>query len=332
MIDYSVAIRTLGKTPDILRQELESLHNQTVPPKQIIIYIAKGYNRPDFTIGMEQYIEVNKGMVAQRALPYDEITTDLLLLLDDDVSFQSDAIERVLALMESTSADCIAFDTFRNHEMSVASKFRAAITGFVFPRFNKKWAFKIHWNDSFSYINHPGTGCYKSMSAAGPAAMWKKNSLLKLRFDDELWLDNLGFAYGDDALEFYKLYANGGKLMVTFDTGITNLDAKTASSTYHKSSDRFLIMAMANTIRWHRMHYQPTSSRAVAFCKLCAFSFKVMWQVWIIFLTSMVLLKFKSPVYFVQGMLKGIAYIKSPEYKKLHPYILSKDQLRIIMD
>ncbi len=325
MLEYSVAIRTLGKAPDILRQELESLHNQTVLPKEIIIYIAKGYQLPDFTVGIERYIEVDKGMVAQRALPYNEITTDRILLLDDDVSFGNDAIEKILNLMDATSADCIAFDTFRNHEMSVVSKLYAAISNFIFPRIKKNWAFKVHCNGSFSYINNPGQGCYKSMSAAGPASIWNKSSLLKLHFEDELWLDHLGFAYGDDELEFYKLYVNGGCLMVTFDHGITNLDGKTASSIYHKSADRYYTMAMANTIRWHRMHYKISNSQRAAFGKLCSFSFRLMWQFGLISLMSIASFDFKSPLFFIKGIHKGIDFIKSEEYKNIPSYILSKD-------
>ena len=87
MLTYSVAIRTLGKSPETLRAELESLHAQTVKPEKIIIYLAKGYERPSFTVGYEEYVLVNKGMVAQRALPYDEIDSECVLLLDDDVAW-----------------------------------------------------------------------------------------------------------------------------------------------------------------------------------------------------------------------------------------------------
>lgn len=322
MIEYSVAIRTLGKAPDTLRDELVSLHSQTIPPKEIIIYIAKGYPRPAFTIGIEQYVEVNKGMVAQRALDYNEITADLVLLLDDDVEFDHDVIERTIDLMVATSADCIAFDTFRNHEMSIASKLRSAIFSFVFPRIDKRWAFRIHCNGSFSYINSPDNGCYPSMSAAGPASLWKKTSLLKMRFADELWLDRMGFAYGDDELEFYKLHINGGKLMVTFDAGVRNLDAKTASGSYHKSQDKFFTMAMANTVRWHRMHYKSAGSPLSAFRNLCAFTLKMMWQTAIISLTSVASLQFKSPACFIKGIYKGFRYIKSDDYNKIPPYLL----------
>lgn len=38
-MNYSVAIRTLGTSVESLRLELESLHQQTILPEKIIIYI-----------------------------------------------------------------------------------------------------------------------------------------------------------------------------------------------------------------------------------------------------------------------------------------------------
>ena len=87
MKKYSVAIRTLGTSGDLLKRELQSLQRQTVRPQKVVIYIAEGYRRPSFTVADEQYIYVKKGMVAQAALDYDEIDTELILKLDDDVEF-----------------------------------------------------------------------------------------------------------------------------------------------------------------------------------------------------------------------------------------------------
>ncbi len=322
MLTYSVAIRTLGKSPETLRAELESLHAQTVKPEKIIIYLAKGYERPSFTVGYEEYVLVNKGMVAQRALPYDEIDSECVLLLDDDVAFEQDSVEQVIKLMERHNADCIAYDTFENHKMSLKAKIRSALVGFVFPRFNKRWAFKIHWNDSFSYITNPGRGCYPSMSAAGPASLWKKTALKAMHFEHELWLDKLGFAYGEDAIAFYKLHLNGGRLMVAFDYGVSNLDAKTASGQYHRSVNRFKTMAKANTIRWHRSQYLPTKSKTKAVLKTMSFSFKMFWTLGLLAIMSVKKTYRKAPKLFVEGIKDGMKYTKSAEYKSIPPYLM----------
>lgn len=326
MLTYSVAIRTLGQNPDILKTELESLHAQTVRPEKIIIYIAKGYKVPDFTVGIEEYVETDKGMVAQRAVRYDEISSDCILLLDDDVAFSKDCIQRILLQMEKYNADCIAFDTFRNHKMTLPGKIKAALSGLVFPHFNRKWAFKIHWNDTFSYINNPEEKCYASMSAAGPASLWKKKAILSMHFEDERWLDKLGFAYGDDGLEFYKLYLNGGKLMVTFDNGVTNLDAKTSSSSYIKSASRFYTMSKALVIRWHRMHFKSAKNSFIGLFKLFSFAFRLFWQLSILCILSATKNYRCAALNFLKGIVSGLKYIKSPEYRNLPSYLLSPEK------
>ena len=68
-MEYTVVIRTLGKAGGKYQKMLDSLKSQTMPPKEIIVYIAEGYDIPKETIGVERYVYVKKGMVAQRALP-----------------------------------------------------------------------------------------------------------------------------------------------------------------------------------------------------------------------------------------------------------------------
>ncbi len=317
---YSVAIRTLGKSPDTLRRELESLHRQTVRPEKIVIYIAEGFPQPDFLVGMEEYVAVRKGMLTQRALRYDEVDTEYLLLLDDDVEFEADSLERLLGIMEKERADCVACDTFENHKMSLYGKVRAALCQLVFPHFDSGRAFRIHSNGSFSYIFSPKKSHYPSMSAAGPAALWRKSSFLKLHVEDELWLDNLGFAYGEDVLTFFKLFVSGGRLFVAFDCGINNLDAKTSSGTYHGSAAKFRIMGKAQKILWHRMIYSLAADKRGRFVCRLSFGFKVNWLRMVLALISI------SPGYrralaeYNMGIREAEEFINSDTYRELPPY------------
>lgn len=82
---YTAVIRTLGIAGEKYQRELDSLLNQTMPPEDIIVYIAEGYSIPKETCGKERYIYVKKGMVAQRAIRYEEVNTEWILFLDDDV-------------------------------------------------------------------------------------------------------------------------------------------------------------------------------------------------------------------------------------------------------
>lgn len=316
---YSVAIRTLGTSGDALRRELISLHRQSLQPEKIIIYIAKGYAIPGFRVGIEQYVYVDKGMVSQRALNYDEISSDCILLLDDDVELSPDSAAILLTQMEENDADCVAVDTFANHNMSLLSKIKAAMSGLVFPRFDQKWAFRLHSNGSFSYVNNPKRGIYPSQSAAGPCSLWRKKSLLSIRLKDELWLDRMGFAYGDDDLEFYKLYINGGRLFVSFNAGVKNLDSKTSSSAFHQDEKKFYIRAKSNFIRWYRMHYEHKSTFAQNI-SILSFTIKNLWLALIHIILSFATFNANPIKRFCRGLSDGYKFVKSDEYKKIPPY------------
>ena len=84
-LEYCAVIRTIGRAGRMYQRLLDSLASQTIPPKKILVYLAEGYDRPTETIGIEQIVQVSKGMVAQRALPYDEVDTEWMLMLDDDI-------------------------------------------------------------------------------------------------------------------------------------------------------------------------------------------------------------------------------------------------------
>ena len=65
MTNYSIAIRTLGTTGEKFVRELESIKRQTVQPDKVVIYIAEGYKRPDYTIGKEEYVMTGKALLWQ---------------------------------------------------------------------------------------------------------------------------------------------------------------------------------------------------------------------------------------------------------------------------
>lgn len=325
MKNYSVAIRTLGTAGDKFKRELISLHKQTVMPEKILIYIAEGYKRPDFTIGMEEYVWVKKGMVAQRALPYNEINSECIFLLDDDVEFAPDSAERMLKAMEENNADCVGADTFKNQDMAFKQKAFAALTNWVLPHSSSsEWAFKIHRHGSFSYNSHPTRSFYWSQSCAGPASLWKKDVFLSLRIPDELWLESFGFPFGEDVVTFYKLHLNGYKLGILYDSGIVNLDGKTSSGNYQKNPQKFYVRSKASYIIWYRTIYNlPTRKDLDKFYTAIMYGIKALWLLLINICAGIRLLSIKIPYYYLTGIIDGIKYTKSEEFKRIHPYILS---------
>ena len=321
-MSYSVAIRTLGTSP-FLQKELESLQHQTVKPDKIMVYIAEGYKRPLFSVGTEEYRWVPKGMVRQRALNYEEIDSEYILFLDDDVELAPNTAELLLKAAEGFAADCVGADTFKNHEMTIKSKLYAIATNLVFPRPYDQWAFKIHRNGSFSYNNSPQKGFYLSQSCAGPAWLCRKKVFLSLHMEDELWLDSLGFPFGEDALETYKIFKNGYKIGVYYDSGIKNHDAKSSSGNFQKDERRFYIRGYASFVLWWRMIYdiknQPNWSRIFT---ILTFGFKLLWLFGIHIICAIVLRSIKIPYYFLIGIKGGWKYAHSIEYKRVPSYII----------
>jgi GT2 family glycosyltransferase len=240
------------------------------------------------------------------------------MMLDDDVYLASDSAERMLSAMEQYDADCVGADLFKNQDMSRRSKLYAAITNLVFPHYDNEWAFKIHSNGSFSYNNHPTRPFYWSQSCGGPASMWRKSVYDKLRMTDELWLDDMGFAYGDDALEFYKVYRNGYKLGVLYNAGITNLNAQSTSAIFRKSSDFFYVRTKAMFCIWWRSCFLPSEDKAIT---AISFLLKAVWLFLVMCMAAIVLLKISIIPNYLRGLRDAWQYVHYNKFKSLTPYV-----------
>ncbi len=320
---YSVAIRTLGTSGEKFVRELESIKRQTVQPEKVIVYIADGYNRPEYTIGREEYVWVKKGMMSQRILRYDEIDSPLLLLLDDDIELAPDSVEKLIVAMEENQLDCIAPDTFRNHRMPLSRKIYAGVTNLVFPHYSDNWAFKIHGNGSFSYNNNVKKDVYLSQSAAGPASLWKKEVFLALHLDDELWLERFGFPFGEDALTYNKLFKNGYRLGVHYNSGVKNLDGKSSSGAFQRNTRKFYVRSIASLLIWYRICFSP--SNISIFKKTWAalsFSIKVTWLLLVNILAAIRLMRPLVIYYYLKGLFDGIKLIHSKDFQSLPNYVV----------
>lgn len=322
---YSIAIRTLGTSGEKFVKELDSIANQTIKPDKVIVYIAKGYKKPTYSIGIEEYVEVPKGMVAQRVLDYKEINSDYILMLDDDVELSPNSVELLLKAATEHNADCVAADTFQNHKMSILSKIYNMIVNLSFPFYSRKYAFKFSKTASSLYNNNPQNRFYLSQSAAGPAALWKKNSFLAMNYSDELWLEQFGFPYGEDAVIFNKLHKNSKKLGVLYNAGIKHLDGKTSSSSYHKNVRKFYTRSYASFVIWYRTCFNlNTNSIIKKSAILFRFSLKCIWLLPINLTASIRFRSINVIAYYIKGIFDGIKYVKSTDFKKIPNFIIKK--------
>lgn len=318
---YSVVIRTLGKGGDIYQKCLDSIAQQSLTPDSVIVYLAEGYEKPSQTIGLEQIVYVSKGMVAQRALPYSEVTSEYMLLLDDDVYLPPNAVETLYNELISNGGDVISPIVFDNKGASPKEKLIRTLTGREVCRpFDGRWANKVLMTGGFSYNNKPSHAVYESQTNAGPCLFCKKDTFLNARFQDELWLDQAPYAFPEDQVLFYKMYLMGYKVLSSFDSGIVHMDASTTISNTKEKNLKVIYSEYRNKIVfWHRFLFLPSSVGRKLWAVL-----SILYSYVLQFIKYSVLGiagKVDVVTSFMYGLRDGYSFIKSIEYKQL-PRIL----------
>ena len=313
-IDYTAVVRTLGTAGEKYQKLLNSLILQTVKPKDIIVYIAEGYPLPKETVGVERYVYVKKGMVAQRSLPYTEVETEYILFLDDDVYLSPNSVEILYRQLKSNDANVISPDVFPNSKRSFRNEIMMTLSGRMRARRNdEKWGYKVMRNAGYSYNANPIKNVYFSQTNAGPCFFCTKKDFLDIHFEEELWMDRLGYALGEDQVMFYKMYKKGMKVLTSYNSGIEHLDAGTTIKS--KDKEKTLIYAdfRFKTIFWHRFIFLPETALILklwdVLCLGYAFTFTLLIS---ILKGDFDILKLKW-----SAIKNGISFLKSTEYKSL---------------
>ncbi len=255
---YTAVIRTLGKAGEKYQSLLDSLCAQTLPPEEIIVYIAEEYPLPKETCGKEYYVYVKKGMIAQRALPYREVKTEWMLLLDDDLYLPPHFVEEMKDAVESFNVDVASPDIYDNASRRLKGEILMTLSGRMRARRGSdKWAFKLMPTCGFSYNKHPVKKVYLSQTNAGACCLCRKQDFLKIKLGDELWLDRNNYPIGEDQMMFYKMYLAGLKQITVFGTGIEHLDA--GSNLGNKDKELKLIEGeyFFRRVFWQRFLQEP---------------------------------------------------------------------------
>ncbi len=259
-MEYTAVIRTLGKAGDKYQRLLDSLVVQTILPKEIIVYIAEGYELPKETIGIERYVYVKKGMMAQRALPYTEVGTEYMLCLDDDLELASNTVERMHYLLIENGADVISPDIFPNAERSLGSELMMTLSGRMRARRgDNRWGYKVMRTAGYSYNKSPNGEVLESQSNAGACFLCRKHDFNKIALQQELWIDKIPYALGEDQIMYYKMFWSGMKILTWYNHDIVHLDAGD-----NRSPKRVQTLIYCDfwfkTIFWHRFIYLPETS------------------------------------------------------------------------
>lgn len=324
-LKYCVAIRTLGKAGEKYQQELDSLVNQTLPPKKILVYLAEGYERPKETVSIEEIIYCPKGMVSQRARDYKEVDTPYVLMLDDDVYLPPTAVEQMMKAMTDKQADCVVADTFPSQNLPLKNKILAALTNWATPHIDQRWGIKIGRTSTFSYLNNPKKDFYPAQSGAGPCALWHTKTFKETHLEHELWIDQLGFAYGEDLLLYHKLYRNGGKLLIHYTCGAKHLDAQSSRTAYQQDPERLMKRARSWFILWWRTQYDAADLSVIdKLLSVICYSIKVIYDVLLHLLYSITRLSYKPLYNYLKGLVAGYRFVHSNTYRNVPNFILKR--------
>lgn len=325
---YSVAIRTVGKGGEKYISELQSLHMQTIRPQHIYVFIANGYKRPEAQVGMEEYIDTPRGLVHQRAAA-NVVDDEYILIIDDDVYFPANAVESMYSALIEHDADAIAPDTFPSQSLPWLKKVVAYVSNNVSPRRNDGWAIKIKASGAFSYNNNPPHGAIMpTMSAAGTAVFIKASVWKAIHYEDEEWVDKFpAGTFGEDQLMYYKLFANGYKLLMWYDSGCRHMDANTNNAS-GKSYDKLYYRAMSIYLTWHRSIYGIDKENNK--CKVgktglsVAFAYRIVCGCLTRMVYSLMQGSFRFIVAYIKGIRDARRFVNSGEYRMLPRFICNR--------
>jgi GT2 family glycosyltransferase len=323
--EYCAVIRTLGKAGDMYQQELDSLARQTVQPKRILVYIAEGYELPKETIGREEYIRCPKGMMTQRSLPFDEVDTDWILFLDDDIYLPDNGVERLFDGLMEQSGDCIAPATFEHAKASLFLKIVYVCLFQTLPHFHRDWAFRIRRDGGNSYNPHPRQAVLQTQSAPGTCCLCRTSSYHAVNMADERWIDSFHYAIGDDTLFYNKMYQSGAKILMHFNSGVTHLDAKSAHCAELQEGN--LVTRTLRFVNWWRIVYSTQPTRWRRLLSFAAFTGRTIVSE--LFHIVFALLRRKSfyAVNVIRGAWRGWRYVHSAEYLSYPPFLADKKKL-----
>lgn len=312
-MEYTAVIRTLGKAGEKYQTLLNSLISQTIPPKEIIVYIAEGYPMPAETVGRERYVYVKKGMVAQRALRYDEVDTEFMLCLDDDLFLPADFVQTMYDELRENDGNVISPDIFPNHERGWGQEILMLLSGRMMARkFPDSWGYKVLRTGGYSYRKNINKKVYLSQTNAGACFFCRKEDFLKVSFEDEMWLDSNRYPIGEDQVMYYKMFLFGLKVLTSYNSGIKHLDA---GGNMTKEKEKMLIYSdfRFKTIFWHRFIFRPEKNLLLkawdCICIGYAFTFA--------FIVSLLKLRFDILAIKYNSIRDAARFLRSDEYKRL---------------
>lgn len=255
--EYSIVIRTLGKSGEKYRAMLDSIKNLSIKPKEIIVVLPIGYTQPEDRIGTETFVYSKKGMVQQRVYGAKQATTEYILFLDDDVSFEPCFVEKMMKPILLGMCDATVPPQFSMlpPKKGIKKIIPMIMLSAIPTVLNKDMYIKVLKSGGWSY-NRFGKNVSEYLyteSAAGIGFLSKKEAFMNIKFDDESWLEDINYSLPEDQVMFYKYVVSGYRIICVTNAVFTHLDAGgTAPS---RMNDAAYAMGRNKHIFWHDYIY-----------------------------------------------------------------------------
>lgn len=272
MFLYSIYIRTLGKGGEKYHRLLQSIDKQTIKPEEVVVVLPKGYDPPQEKLGYERFAFSEKGMIKQRLFAFNDANTPYILLLDDDVEFEPAFIEKLYNTMTTAQSDCCIAKMKNNAEngSKIKQNIFQLIGSTVYKNTNDQFYYKINLCGGF-IINtgYDSNRPVYSQTGHGSHCFAKTDALKDIHFEDELWLEDSGYALPDDQVMFYKLYLKNHRISVCLNTYFCHLDAAITNN----DGNRYLKIAQAKVgnylIFWYKFIYKYNKGINRLLCIIC---------------------------------------------------------------
>lgn len=313
---YSIYIRTLGKGGEKYTRLLRSIDAQTVRPAEVVVVLPIGYEPPEERLGYERFAYSEKGMVRQRLFAISDARTPYVLLLDDDVEFEPQYVEKMFATMKSAGAQCCI--PILKDESKSASKLKRAVNRFigceVYKNTNDNFFMKINRCGGFVVNTKllPDVQYY-SQTGHGSNCFAETKTLRDIHFEEELWLEDSGYALPDDQVMFYKIHKTGHKIAVCRDAYFCHLNAASTND-----GRRYLKVAQAKAgnylIFWYRFIY-PYTKGSGKVLSIFSIMHRIFWECLMYMVKCHNLAVCKN---LLLGLRRGFGFIKgNGKYRKI---------------
>ena len=273
MLNYSVVIRTLGKTGEKYQVLLDSVAKQSIKPLEVLVVIPDGYDLPKEQLGYERFVRGEKGMLKQRIIGAKEAKGEYILFLDDDLQFEEDFVECLYQPIKEGVADASFPPLFsflppkKGIRKIIPWLSRSAV-----PLRDKTHYTKILKSGGWAYYHFEGEKDVQkylfAQTAPGTCGFWRKDAFLNLRLEEDLWIEDTRYPLGEDQITYYKLYLANKKLVCVSDLRYVHLDGG------GQSPDRDVLAAYANSrnkyIFWYKYIYCQQKNGWGRFVSWCA--------------------------------------------------------------